>query len=109
VVYEEAGKTIAIAEDSNVSMNFWCFHPAVFGIAGDLFSRFLREQGKELKSEFFIPIIAEDFIRSLGGTIQIIPTNGKWFGVTYKEDAPAVKESLQALLAAKEYPGSLWS
>jgi len=109
VVYEEAGRILEIPEDANVSMNFWCFHPAVFGMAGDLFNRFLKEQGRELKSEFFIPIIAEDFIRSLGGSIQIIPTNGEWFGVTYKEDAPAVKESLQALLAAKEYPESLWA
>ena len=109
VVYEEEGKTVEIAEDSGVSMNFWCFHPAVFPLAGDLFNHFLQEQGRELKSEFFIPIIADDFIKSRGGVIQIIPTSGQWFGVTYKEDAPAVKESLGSLLAAKEYPESLWS
>ena len=109
VVFEEEGKTVEIAEDSSVSMNFWCFHPAVFALAGDLFNRFLQAQGRELKSEFFIPIIADDFIKSRGGTIQIIPTNGQWFGVTYKEDAPAVKESLNSLLVSGEYPESLWN
>jgi hypothetical protein len=39
----------------------------------------------------------------------VIPTNAKWFGVTYKEDAPGVKLSIDALVADKIYPKNLWS
>jgi hypothetical protein len=38
-----------------------------------------------------------------------VPTTAQWFGVTYKEDAPAVKASLDALINAGEYPTSLWA
>ena len=41
--------------------------------------------------------------------IKVIPTSAQWFGVTYKEDAPGVKASLDALIAKGEYPAALWA
>ena len=41
--------------------------------------------------------------------IKVIPTSAKWFGVTYKEDAPMVRESLMKLVKAGEYPVNLWA
>jgi hypothetical protein len=38
----------------------------------------------------------------------VIPTSAIWFGVTYKEDAPAVKEAIGTLLNTGEYPAGLW-
>jgi hypothetical protein len=43
------------------------------------------------------------------GAVKVIPTNAKWFGVTYKEDAPGVKASIDALVDAKVYPTNLWN
>jgi hypothetical protein len=94
--------------NTKVSMNFWCFHPSFFAYTEKLFLKFLEEHGKELKSEFFIPIVADQFIKE-GGTVEIIPTTSNWFGVTYKEDAPFVEKSLNDLIAKKEYPERLWS
>jgi hypothetical protein len=93
---------------TKVSMNFWCFHPSFFAYTEKLFLKFLEDHGQELKSEFFIPIVADQFIKE-GGTIEIIPTTSNWFGVTYKEDAPFVEKSLNDLIAKKEYPERLWS
>ncbi|NBO58928.1 MAG: hypothetical protein EBU73_08370 [Chitinophagia bacterium] len=31
-----------------------------------------------------------------------------WFGVTYKEDAPAVRKAINDLLADGAYPAGLW-
>ena len=42
------------------------------------------------------------------GSIEVIPTNAQWFGVTYKEDAPIVKASIDKLIADKEYTANLW-
>lgn len=95
--------------DSSVSMNFWCFHPSVFQISQDMFDLFLKENAGNPKAEFFIPIVADKFTKSGLGTIPVIPTSSSWFGVTYKEDAPSVQASLDALVAAGEYPQSLWS
>jgi hypothetical protein len=33
----------------------------------------------------------------------------QWFGVTYQEDAPHVRGSLQALISEGVYPENLWS
>ena len=43
-----------------------------------------------------------------GGRVEIIPTTSSWFGVTYKEDAPFVENSLRELINKGEYPEKLW-
>jgi hypothetical protein len=93
---------------SSVSMNFWCFAPSIFPYSEKLFIEFLGKNLSNLKSEFFIPIVGDEFINKGGGVIKVIPTSSQWFGVTYKEDAPGVKASLDALVNAGEYPTSLW-
>ncbi len=93
--------------DTKVSMNFWCFDPSYFSYTQKLFREFLQQHGQELKSEFFIPIVADQFIKE-GGRIEIIPTTSSWFGVTYKEDAPFVENSLRDLIKKGEYPERLW-
>ncbi|MEO7982884.1 MAG: sugar phosphate nucleotidyltransferase [Bacteroidota bacterium] len=93
---------------TTVSMNFWCFDPSFFSYTQHLFTLFLKDHGHELKSEFFIPIVADQFIKE-GGKVEVIPTTSLWFGVTYKEDAPFVQRSLTQLISNGEYPDSLWA
>lgn len=109
VVYEEDDKKEDVDGKSNVSMNFWCFHPSVFDFTGELFSVFPKSNMQNLKAEFFIPIIGDEFIKKPGNQIKVIPTTAQWFGVTYKEDAPGVKQRLDTLINAGEYPDNLWS
>ncbi len=115
-ISEQNGKVICddnlepreISRDSKVSMNFWCFSPYVFDFSESLFSEFLDNQVNVPKSEFFIPIVADEFISDGKGVIKVIPTTSSWFGVTYKQDAPAVKESIYELVSSGEYPAGLW-
>ena len=108
IVFEENDQKFEVPSSSSVSMNFWCFHQSLFDTTEVLFKQFVRDNYTNLKSEFFIPIIAEHFMHQEGGRITVIPTTSQWFGVTYKEDAPGVKASVDALVAANEYPQSLW-
>ena len=98
-----------LALDTHVSMNFWCFAPSVFDYTKKVFKEFLSENSSNPKAEFFIPIVADKFIKDGEGVIKVIPTSAKWFGVTYKEDAPMVRESLRKLVDAGEYPENLWA
>lgn len=93
---------------SIVSMNFWCFSPFVFEYSRDMFEHFLDQHMKEPKSEFFIPIVADEYIKEKKGMIRVIPTSSLWFGVTYKQDAPFVKRSIDALIEDGTYPSGLW-
>ncbi len=108
ITYEEGDKKFEVPFDSKVSMNFWGFDPSVFTYTEKLFAEFLKEQGNNPKAEFFIPIIGDKLIKEGKGNIKVIPTDAQWFGVTYKEDAPEVQASLNALIAKGEYPSNLW-
>ena len=108
ITYEDEGGKHTVPSDSSVSMNFWCFDPALFASTEKLFLNFVKENAENIKAEFFIPIIAEDFMENGGGYISVIPTSSQWFGVTYKEDAPVVKASVDKLVADNVYPPSLW-
>lgn len=109
ITYEDAAGKHEVPVNSTVSMNFWCFDDSIFYLTGKLFKTFLKEHGQEEKSEFFIPIVADEYIKEELGVIKVIPTSSQWFGVTYKEDAPGVQASIDALVAGGEYPASLWS
>jgi UTP-glucose-1-phosphate uridylyltransferase len=97
-----------LSPDTHVSMNFWCFHPSVFRYIENLFKEFLTVNISNPKSEFFIPIVADKFIKEGEGIIKVINTSAQWFGVTYKEDAPMVRERLMKLIEDGEYPEKLW-
>jgi len=97
-----------LALDTHVSMNFWCFHPSVFDYTKKVFKEFLSQNVSNPKAEFFIPIVADKYIKDGEGVIKVIPTSAKWFGVTYKKDAPMVRESLMKLIKGGEYPDDLW-
>jgi len=109
IVYEDEKGKHKVPSSSSVSMNFWCFHQSLFPFTEQLFLDFVKENNANPKAEFFIPIMAEHFIKNRDGHISVIPTSSKWFGVTYKEDAPVVKESVDKLVTGGEYPPSLWS
>ncbi len=108
IVYEDEQGKHEVSPTSKVSMNFWCFDFSVFAYIKDLFQQFLKDNINNPKAEFFIPIVGDAFIKDKGGSIKVLPTSSQWFGVTYKEDAPGVKQSIHNLIEAGEYPESLW-
>lgn len=108
ITYEDEAGKHTVPSNSSVSMNFWCFHQSLFSSTEKLFLDFVQKNTENIKAEFFIPIIAEDFMENQEGHISVIPTSSKWFGVTYKEDAPVVKACVDKLVAEEVYPPSLW-
>ncbi len=94
--------------NAQVSMNFWCFDPSIFPYSQEQFNEFLDKNISNPKAEFFIPIVADQFIHEGAGEIRVIPTSAQWFGVTYKEDAPDVQQKLNQLVEEGKYPNNLW-
>jgi choline kinase len=109
ITYEENEQKTILPADTKVSMNFWCFDPSVFAFSEKMFHNFLENNIANPKSEFFIPIVGDEYIKEGLGVIKVIPTSAQWFGVTYKEDAPGVRKSLLDLVSKGEYPERLWS
>lgn len=108
IVYEEDDVLTELPTTTQVSMNFFCFGPSYITMCEQEFNKFLDENINNPKAEFLIPRMADHFIKSGLGVIEIVSTSAKWFGVTYKEDAPIVQACINALVAANEYPSNLW-
>ena len=108
IINEDGDTKMPIPEDAKASMNFWCFHPSIFPYIRQEFTNFLGKSLSDPKSEFLIPFVADQFIKSGRGQIKVIPTTAPWFGVTYKEDAPIVQRNLDNLIETKTYPNRLW-
>jgi NDP-sugar pyrophosphorylase family protein len=109
VVYEEGGVETPLSTDTRVSMNFWGFNPSVFKQSEPMFKKFVEANEDKPKSEFFIPLVADELIKSGIASFKVIPTASKWFGVTYKEDKPIVQKSISDLVNAGVYPENLWA
>ena len=110
IVYEDDnGNTTPLHDDARASMNFWGFTPAIFAQSEEMFKRFVDANENNPKSEFFIPLMAEELVKSGKAQFKVIPTSSKWFGVTYKEDKPIVMQSLADLVSKGTYPEQLWT
>jgi NDP-sugar pyrophosphorylase family protein len=109
MVYEDAdGSKHELPADAKASMNFWSFHPSIFDHLGEEFKTFLEKSGQDPKAEFLIPYSADQLIKSRKVVIKVLPTNASWFGVTYKEDAPVLTESINKIVNEGVYPQKLW-
>ena len=91
-----------------VSMNFWGFTPAIFPAFEEVFADFLLRDGQNPKAEFYIPVALDQLIRAGRARCRMLRSTASWFGVTYQEDAPVVRQSLLKWHAAGVYPGRLW-
>jgi hypothetical protein len=101
-------EVLEIAENTPVSMNFWGFHADIFGDIERMWNEFLPANLENLKSEFFIPTVANNLIQENKAAFEILEGGKVWFGVTYTEDKPVVIEALKKLHDSGEYPEGLW-
>lgn len=77
-----------------VSMNMWGFTPELFDHLQEKFVRFLEKHGTDANCEFLLPEIVDELLREEKATVQVLPTCDRWYGMTYREDIPIVKEAL---------------
>ena len=107
--YEKDGEWISI-DNPLVSMNYWGFTPKVFTLFEEVFESFLdREyENNSLKCEHVIPTAIGELLAKNKIHVQMLQSNSKWFGVTYKEDKPFVVQNLQEYKDQGLYPFDLW-
>ena len=99
----------ALAPDTPVSMNMWGFHPAVLEKMRPYFVDFLRELAPDdNKSECLLPVMMDRFLQDGRIRTAVLQTEDSWFGLTYQEDKPLVREALRALRDQGVYPPKLW-
>lgn len=103
----EAGRS-ALSDNTIVSMNMFGFHPSIFDFLKQGFKKFVLENADNPKSEYYIPLTVTQMIEAGKMKMTVIPSNEKWYGVTYREDKSTVSEALLALTNEGIYPEGLW-
>ena len=106
----DGGEWIGISAGSVVSMNIWGFTPSLFGELEARFPAFLRANAANiLKAEFLIPEVVGTLVREGKARVRVLPTDEKWFGVTYPDDRPRVQAAIRELVVQGVYPENLWT
>ena len=111
IVKTETGAAVdgeAVNVDSLVSMNFWCYPVKFIEELKEGFPVFLENMTDPMTDEYLLPIIADGMLKR-GTGFSVLPTDDKWFGVTYKEDKPAVVENFKNLIESGVYKTDLYS
>jgi dTDP-glucose pyrophosphorylase len=108
VRFEEDSIWHDINPETLVSMNMFGFTPVFLDALNDNFPDFLIKSAQNLKAEYFMPSVVNNLIQQNKATVNVLSTNEKWLGVTYREDKPMVQKAVAALVASGAYPENLW-
>lgn len=108
---EDDGATwVKIPEGSTVSMNMWGFSASMLKELNGRFPAFLDKAIAEnpLKGEYFLPSVVSDLLAEGKADVQVLKSQDKWYGVTYKEDKPVVVNAIRQMKTDGKYPENLW-
>ena len=105
---EDGSNWVEIANDSIVSMNMWGFTPGLFFELETRFYEFLNKNLNQPKAEYLLPTVIGELIKEDKAEVKVLPTEEKWFGVTYREDILKVREAIIRLIDTGIYPEKLW-
>ncbi len=108
---EDGGGTwTEISPDAVVSMNLWGFHPSFLRESEARFDRFLDGvlAADPTRGEFYLPSVVSALIAEGKARVKVLPSPDRWYGVTYREDKPAVEAAVADMTARGLYPGDLW-
>lgn len=97
--------------DSLVSMNMWGLTLDFLQVLEQGFAEFFEKEvpANPLKAEYLIPTFIGELLSQNKISVKVLKTNDAWYGMTYKEDVPAVKESFARMLAEGIYQADLFS
>ncbi len=109
---EDDGETwTEVPMGTTVSMNFFGFTPSLMKELDERFPAFLDKALKEnpMKGEYLIPRTVGDLVNEGKATVKILPSEDKWFGVTYHEDKEAFVKAINEKIEEGIYPRDLWA
>jgi len=110
IKYEEGEVWHEVPSDATVSMNFWGFTPSLMREIEEGFPAFLDAAliKDPMKAEYLLPRKVDDLLKEGKAAVKVLPTEDRWFGITYKEDKEQVIASVRSMKDRGLYPETLW-
>ena len=97
-----------LGDDDTTSMSMWGFKIGFMDILAHQLRKFLNNlQPDELKAELTIAEAVSREIASRGYKVKDIPTDSRWFGITYESDASEAKKTLSEYVEKGVYKSPL--
>ncbi len=109
--YTEDGENwVPLSAGTPVSMNFWGFTPDIFDHLDEALEEFRKDEllKNPLKAECYLPNVVGKLLEEGKITVKVQECPDRWYGVTYKEDTPALVEALDRLTKEGRYPSPIW-
>lgn len=102
---------VKLDTESLVSMNMWGLAPEFLKTLESGFQYFFEKVVLEnlIKAEFLIPTFIGELLAEGRISVKVLRTNDTWYGMTYKEDVAAVKDSFREMLEKGIYREELFA
>ena len=102
---------VSIEVNSLVSMNMWGLTPDFLNTLEAGFKEFFdKEVSKDpLKAEYLLPVFIGELMNEGKMSVKVLRSNDTWYGMTYHEDVPSVKDSFKKMLDSGIYKTDLFS
>lgn len=100
-----------IDTESLVSMNMWGLTPEFLPVLEHGFEEFFEKEVPvaPMKAEYLIPTFICELLEQGKTSVKVLQSNDTWYGMTYKEDVAAVKESFEKMLEQGIYRRDLFA
>ena len=100
-----------LPEDTLVSMNMWGFTRSILDELKAEFPQFLKKGLTEnpMKCEYFLPFVVNAQLADKSASVQVLPCEEAWYGVTYREDLASVREAVARMKTEGIYTQALWT
>ena len=108
---DDGATWLPIPAGTPVSMNLWAFRQGIVPAFREGFAAFLRDTlpSNPLKAEYYLPYVPRAEIAAGHCRVRVLPTDERWYGMTYREDIPTVHAALAEMKSAGVYPENLWA
>jgi UTP-glucose-1-phosphate uridylyltransferase len=97
IIAEEKNEVLPLSGEEWVSLNFWGFTPDIFPHLEKAFSDFLTNKGNDDSAEFYLPSVVNKLIHEKKVSLQLLPSQDNWLGLTHPADLAHVKRALATI------------
>lgn len=106
--HEEEDRWEPLSGDEIVSMNMFGLGPSVFEHLERDFVEFLTRSADAPRAEFYLPAAITHLMDHHDLSVRVLESPARWFGLTYRDDLPVVREEVARLIESGAYPAKLW-
>ena len=98
-----------VESDALVSMNLMAFHHNFIKHIEEEFVPFLEKNKNDMsKCEYLMPDVVTKEINENIAQVEVLETDEKWYGITYKEDKKEVENAIRDMINKGIYKENLW-